>query len=154
MEKNNENLHYHKVKDSIVILIAVFIIVLISIFSILSFSNNSETHVEIKYQNYQLYDLETNKKEISFPSSGEKKITYKKEDGLKMINKEFDFKSESITFTLYSDKSIQILKQDITCSDHICSKMGRIYTPNTPIVCLKNQIQIMIVKNTTGEYDA
>ena len=49
---------------------------------------------------------------------------------------------------------IEIKTADITCPDHTCSKMGKISFTYTPIVCLPNQIQAMIVAESLPEWDA
>lgn len=123
---NQESLKFKPIKD--VIIYSFLIAIILSLFfMILSFKSSSSSNlkVEIRYQNKIIKDLETNLDFYYFPSDGERKVTLKKEDSHKYIDSDFVF--DEVTITLYSDKSIQILKDDIICSDHLCSKLGRIY---------------------------
>lgn len=152
--KNNP-LDFHLKKDIPIYLFSILLIAFIFCFCFFSNKNSDQKYVEIKYQNRLLYDKDdTNKStEISFPKEGEKKLTfYKNEANIYFSDiDEFAFLDDKITITIYSDNSIQIKKEDITCSDHVCSNMGRIYQVNTPIVCLPNQIQVMI-KTKSNHY--
>lgn len=154
MEKTKTNLSFHPLKDIILYSIGVFLIAFLFLLAFFLKPKSSNSHVEIRYENTLLYEVNDKSKntQISFPSEGEKKITYKKEDGVLFGFKEgFLFEGESITLTIYSDKSIQIKKEDVTCCDHVCSGMGRIYQTYTPIVCLPNHFQAMIVASSFPE---
>ncbi len=152
-KKKKNYLLFDPVRDIILYAGCLILIVFTFVLALISKStDNKNTYVEIKYQDTLLYvkdDKEKNTK-ISFPEEGEKKITFQKEDASIYIQglENFDFMGENVTITLYSDKSIQIIKEEITCNDHVCSKMGRIYEVDIPIVCLVNHIQVMIKSNT------
>lgn len=152
-EKKKGYLFFHPTRDIILYSTCVLLIVFTFVLALISKStNNQNTYVEIKYQNTLLYEKDDKEKntKISFPEEGEKKITFHKEDASIYISglENFSFLGESVTITLYSDKSIEIMKEDITCNDHVCSKMGRIRQVDIPIVCLPNHIQVMIRSNT------
>ncbi len=153
MEKNisDKRLTFNPRKDIPLFSFGILLIVSIFLASYFSVRKSDNVHVEIKYQNQLLFDKNDSerKKEISFPMTGEKKITFMKKEASTYIEgiTEFSFEGESVSFTLYSDKSIQIMTEDITCPDHVCSKMGRIHSLYTPIVCMPNGIQIMIVSD-------
>lgn len=143
MNKIDERLKFKK-NDIILFSFSIITIVTIFLISFFSVNKTENKHVEIKYKNNLLFDKNDINKStsISFPENGTKKISFTSLDK-EIYNLDFSF--DSVTITLYSDKSIQILEEDITCEDRICSKMGRIYASNTPIVCLPNMIQVMIV---------
>lgn len=153
-----KSLKYKPIKDTILILISALIVGIIIFVALFTKPENKLSHVEIRYQNTLLWDKDDPSKNtsIQFPTSGEKKLTYTKEDGSIFLGegKEFAFEGDSITFTLYSNKSIQVLQDEVSCHDHTCSKMGRIYYTFTPIVCLPNNIQAMIIADGFPEYDA
>ncbi len=153
-EKKKQYLTFHPTRDIILYSSCIFLIVFTFLFALFSKSTSKEnTYVEIRYKDTLLYEKDDKEKntKISFPEEGEKKITFQKEDASFYIEglQSFDFMGESVTITLYSDKSIQILKDEITCNDHVCSKMGRIDKVDIPIVCLVNHIQVMI-RSSTG----
>lgn len=148
-KKKKNYLLFDPVRDILLYSGCLFLIVFTFVLALFSKStDNKSTYVEIRYQNTLLYAKDDKGKntKISFPEDGERKITFQKEDASIYIPglENFDFMGENVTITLYSDKSIQILKDEITCSDHVCSKMGRIYEVDIPIVCLVNHIQVMI----------
>lgn len=147
---NQENLKFKPIKDGIIYTFLIAVILSL-FFMILSFKSSSSNNlkVEIRYQNKIIKDIETNLDFYSFPNEKERKVTLKKEDSSKYIDTDFIF--DELTITLYSDKSIQILKDDISCFDHLCSKLGRIYEVYTPLVCLPNQIEVMIINNAFPE---
>ena len=148
MNQRND-LKFKPVKDTILILISILLIVFIVLLTFFLQPKKVSSHVEIRYQNTLLWDKEDSSKStaIAFPSEGEKKITYRQEDS-SLFLKEGKFLFEHpITFTLYADCSIQILEEDITCPDHTCVHLGRIYQSYVPLVCLPNQIQAMIIND-------
>lgn len=141
-------LAFHPLKDIICYVSGIICILAIFLATFLAKPKGNSFHVEIRYQNTLLYEVndKSQNTNIEFPSEGEKRITFSKEDGKRFGFKDgFDFLGNSITLTLYSDKSIQIKKDDVTCIDHTCSGLGRVYNSYTPIVCLKNHFQAMIV---------
>jgi len=153
-------LKFKPLKDIILFVIAGGIIGVILLAVFLSKPKDSTgKHVEIYYQNTQLWDKEdaTKSLSISFPSSGEKRITYSREDGPIFLGEghTFEFQGSSVTFTLYSDQSIELKQEDVTCPNHDCSKTGRVYNTLTPIVCLPNSLRAMIVSdsNALPEWD-
>ncbi len=140
-------------------LLSFLLIVVISIITstFLLLPKGNKKYVNIQYNNQLLWEKEDqNKKtEISFPDKGEKRITFRNEDGILYgIEEGFSFVDGEITLTLYADYSIQIKKEDVFCNDHTCSKLGRIYTSYTPLVCLPNHFQAMIVTDQYPEFDA
>lgn len=148
---------FKPLKDSILFAISILAIVVIVLSSIFSKPKSDSVHVEIRYDGIVLWEKDdpTKNRGFSFPEEGERVITFKKEDGLFYIDKDFDFKSEEgISITLYSDKAIQIKSEDVTCPDHKCSRMGKISNTYTPIVCLPNHIQVMIIADGLPEFDA
>lgn len=152
-EKKKNYLLFDPVRDIILYGTCVVLIVFTFVLALISKSTNTQnTYVEIKYQNTLLYEKDDKDKntKIAFPEEGEKKINFRKEDASIYIQglENFSFLGESVSITLYSDKSIEIKKEDITCNDHVCSKMGRIRQVDIPIVCLPNHIQVMIKSNT------
>lgn len=153
-----KRIKYKPIKDSIIIACCIFIVVIIFLSTFLSKPKAVLSHVEIRYQNTLLYDKDDESKNtaISFPSVGEKRLEFRKEDGKIFLEdgKDFDFIGEYVAITLYADKSIQIKSDDVTCPDHTCSKMGKMKYTFTPIVCLPNKIQAMIVADGLPEYDA
>lgn len=154
-------LKFRPVRDSLSFLFAGLVIfaVLLSVFLVKPKSAD-KVHAEIFYKQIQLFDKEdpTKNKNISFPSSGEKKVVFTKEDSPLFLptGETFAFVGDSVTFTLYADRSIQIMEEEIKCPNHDCSKQGRIYALMTPIVCLPNQVRAMIVSDggTPSEWDA
>lgn len=146
-------------KDILVYLVSALIILGLALGSFLARpTGDGNTHVEIKYINTLLYEPGDSSKNtsIAFPKEGEKRITFTDKDGEDYLGagNDFSFLGGSITITLYSDKSIQILSSDVSCPDHLCSNMGRIYTTYTPLVCLPNHITAMIVADGLPDYDA
>lgn len=136
-------------------LLIVVISIITSTFLLLPKGNNK--YVNIQYNNQLLWEKEDKDKKtaISFPDKGEKRITFRSEDGILYgIEEGFSFADGEITLTLYADYSIQIRKDDVFCKDHTCSKLGRIYTSYTPLVCLPNHFQAMIVTDQYPEFDA
>ena len=154
-EKNNSSLTFKPAKDLIIIFSCVLLIIVIVLITFFSMPNNDYSFVQIKYQNVLLYDKNDNEKktDISFPTTGYKEVTFTKADSHLYLKdgEEFIF-DEPITFTLYADKSIQLKYEHIKCPDHTCSKLGRVYNPYTPIVCLPNNIQAMIITSSFPEY--
>lgn len=136
-------------------LLILVISIITSTFLLLPKGNNK--YVNIQYNNQLLWEKEDKDKKtsISFPDKGEKRITLRNEDGILYgIEEGFSFVDGEITLTLYADYSIQIQKEDVFCKDHTCSKLGRIYTSYTPLVCLPNHFQAMIVTDQYPEFDA
>lgn len=156
------SLKIHPLKDGILFVVSILVIVLIFLVSYYSRpkTDPKTLFVQIKYQDTLLYDKNDPKKKtnISFPSEGEKKVSFTKEDGSLYLGeeKEFVFQGKGITFTLYDDYSIQVLHDDVECKDYDCSRQGRIYQPYLPIVCLPNTIQARIISTNAGfpEIDA
>ena len=144
------SLKIHPLKDGILFVVSILVIVLIFLVSYYSRpkTDPKTLFVQIKYQDTLLYDKNdpAKKTNISFPSEGEKKVSFTKEDGSLYLGeeKEFVFQGKGITFTLYDDYSIQVLHDDVECKDYDCSRQGRIYQPYLPIVCLPNTIQAII----------
>lgn len=153
-EEVMNRLHFRPLKDIPLFILAVIVILVIGLTTILSKPKSNNLHVEIRYQNTLLWDKSDPSKStsISFPIEGEKRITFKKEDSNIYFSDGSTFIFDHpVTFTLYSDHSIQLLEEDIDCPDHICSRMGRIYQTYVPLVCLPNQIQAMIVDSSLPE---
>ena len=152
-----ERLKFKPLKDILLIAVGGLIILAIVLATVFGRKDSTYSHVEIRYQDTLLWEKDDTKKNtaIAFPSSGEKRVSFSKEDGSIYLGegKSFAFLGESVTFTLYSDHSIQLLEEDVECPDHTCSHMGRIYNTYTPIVCLPNQIQAMIVADSFPEFD-
>ena len=156
------SLKIHPLKDGILFVVSILVIVLIFLVSYYSRpkTDPKTLFVQIKYQDTLLYDKNdpAKKTNISFPSEGEKKVSFNKEDGSLYLGeeKEFVFQGKGITFTLYDDYSIQVLHDDVECKDYDCSRQGRIYQPYLPIVCLPNTIQARIISTDAGfpEIDA
>lgn len=156
------SLKIHPLKDGILFVVSILVIVLIFLVSYYSRpkTDPKTLFVQIKYQDTLLYDKNdpAKKTNISFPSEGEKKVSFTKEDGILYLGeeKEFVFQGKGITFTLYDDYSIQVLHDDVECKDYDCSRQGRIYQPYLPIVCLPNTIQARIISTDAGfpEIDA
>ena len=156
------SLKIHPLKDGILFVVSILVIVLIFLVSYYSRpkTDPKTLFVQIKYQDTLLYDKNdpAKKTNISFPSEGEKKVSFTKEDGSLYLGeeKEFVFQGKGITFTLYDDYSIQVLHDDVECKDYDCSRQGRIYQPYLPIVCLPNSIQARIISTDAGvpEIDA
>ena len=156
------SLKIHPLKDGILFVVSILVIVLIFLVSYYSRpkTDPKTLFVQIKYQDTLLYDKNdpAKKTNISFPSEGEKKVSFTKEDGSLYLGeeKEFVFQGKGITFTLYDDYSIQLLYDDVECKDYDCSRQGRIYQPYLPIVCLPNTIQARIISTDAGfpEIDA
>ena len=156
------SLKIHPLKDGILFVVSILVIVLIFLVSYYSRpkTDPKTLFVQIKYQDTLLYDKNdpAKKTNISFPSEGEKKVSFTKEDGSLYLGeeKEFVFQGKGITFTLYDDYSIQVLHDDVECKDYDCSRQGRIYQPYLPIVCLPNTIQARIISTDAGfpEIDA
>ncbi len=156
------SLKIHPLKDGILLVVSILVIVLIFLVSYYSRpkTDPKTLFVQIKYQDTLLYDKNdpAKKTNISFPSEGEKKVSFAKEDGSLYLGeeKEFVFQGKGITFTLYDDYSIQVLHDDVECKDYDCSRQGRIYQPYLPIVCLPNTIQARIISSDDGfpEIDA
>ena len=156
------SLKIHPLKDGILFVVSILVIVLIFLVSYYSRpkTDPKTLFVQIKYQDTLLYDKNdpAKKTNISFPSEGEKKVSFTKEDGSLYLGeeKEFVFQGKGITFTLYDDYSIQVLHDDVECKDYDCSRQGRIYQPYLPIVCLPNTIQATIISTDAGfpEIDA
>ena len=156
------SLKIHPLKDGILFVVSILVIVLIFLVSYYSRpkTDPKTLFVQIKYQDTLLYDKNdpAKKTNISFPSEGEKKVSFTKEDGSLYLGeeKEFVFQGKGITFTLYDDYSIQVLHDDVECKDYDCSRQGRIYPPYLPIVCLPKTIQARIISTNAGfpEIDA
>ena len=156
------SLKIHPLKDGILFVVSILVIVLIFLVSYYSRpkTDPKTLFVQIKYQDTLLYDKNdpAKKTNISFPSEGEKKVSFTKEDGSLYLGEEkkFVFQGKGITFTLYDDYSIQVLHDDVECKDYDCSRQGRIYQPYLPIVCLPNTIQARIISTDAGfpEIDA
>ncbi len=138
----------------------VFLLILLLSVLCISFApekGNGNSHVEIRYEGTLLHEPndETKSTAIRFPEKGEKEIVLTKEDGTAYGYPDgFAFLSEQLTITLSSDHSIQIREDGITCPDHLCVKMGKIRTSYTPLVCLPNHIEVMIVDQGFPEFDA
>ncbi len=154
--KNNTLLpRFNPWKDIPLLSVLLIIIVSIIITTYLLIPKGTDKYVNIKYDSHLLYDKETKQSEFTFPTSGSKEITLYDKDGKDYgYDNDFSFINGRITLTLYSDKSIQIKKEDVSCLDHTCSKLGRIYSSYTPLVCLPNHFMAMIVENGYPEFDA
>lgn len=156
-KKENVLPPFQPIKD--VTLLSFLLILVISIITatFLLLPKGNKKYVNIQYNNQLLWEKEDEDKKtaISFPEKGEKRITFRNEDGaLYGIKEGFSFVDGELTLTLYADSSIQIKKEDVFCKDHTCSKLGRIYTSYTPLVCLPNHFQAMIVTDQYPEFDA
>lgn len=156
-QKRDERLIYHPIKDSVIIFCALAILGLVLFLSFYLRPSGNKCYAQIRYGSTLLWEKSKEEPYFSFPESGEKTITFKKADGVAYIGEEFSFSGESVTFTLYSDCSIQIQREDIACPDHTCSRQGRIYDTYQPIVCVPNKVQIQIITEESkkaGEWDA
>ena len=152
----DENLHYKPIKDSILIFLSFLLVAIIVVVTFLVRPSLDYVHVEIKYDRTLLWDPEDPSKNtaIAFPESGEYVITYTRSDGPLFLGEgqEFQFYGEEIQITLYSDKSIQITKEESPFN--VCSKLGRVYDPYLPLACLPNHFQATIVASYFPEWDA
>lgn len=151
-------LKFSPLKDILLFVFAILLIAVISLITIYNRPSTENAHVEIRYNGSTLlFDKNDPSKStsITFPSQGEKRVEFRKEDSSLFLKEgeTFAFEGDSVTFTLYSDKSFELKWDDVTCKDHRCSKEGRIYYANLPIVCLPNKIQAQIVSGLP-EWDA
>lgn len=151
-----DNLTYRPVKDTILLFLSFLLVFLIVFVTVLLRPNTDNVHVEIRYGTTLLWDPEdpTRNPYIDFPTEGERKIVYHREDGPMFLGEgqEFQFYGDEVEITLYSDRSIQITKEDSPY--HVCLRMGRIYDPYLPLACLPNNLQATIVSNYFPEWDA
>lgn len=160
MEKNTKENNPYKIKplkDILLFLLCLVIILCPTISIILLRKSDGNKYVTISYKGIDLIDIDSTTKttKYDFPSNGERIVTiYKNQSSLYLEDTTFGFDGDYFSITLYSDRSIQIKKEDITCKDHVCSSYGKIKDPYTPIVCLPNQIQVMIHADSLPEYDA
>ncbi len=152
----DDNLRYRPVKDSILIFLSFLMVVIIVLVTFLVRPSLDNVHVEIRYGTTLLWDPEdeTRNTAIPFPESGEYTITYTREDGEIFLGEgqQFDFYGEEVAITLYSDRSIQITKEQSPYN--VCSRLGRIYDPYMPLACLPNNFQATIVASYFPEWDA
>lgn len=156
-KEQKHKLPFSPLKDGILLSICAVLILLPSLlFHYLK--NDGTSYVSIKYKETYLIDIEADTKttHFYFPKSGERRITISKDDSEKYFGYSdgFSFEGDSFTVTLYSDKKVEIKKDDIDCPDHVCSAYGKVSNSYTPIVCLPNQIQVMIESEKFPEYDA
>lgn len=137
-----------------------FLVLLLLFVLLISFAPRKESgnrHVKIRYESTLLYEPgdTTKNTDIAFPEEGEKEIVFHKEDGKDYGYQEgFAFLSDHLTITLSSEGFVQIKEGDITCPDHTCVKMGKISTSYTPLVCLPNHIEVLIIEDGFPEFDA
>lgn len=162
MNKEEKNLKYKPLKDTLAIFISLSIIIVIFLvcFFISSQNKNGTYYAKIKYQNTELWDKDDEStkenKLIPFPKNGTKVLIYKRSDGPIFLgeNNYFEFYESNdkdkrdepqIEVTLYSDISIEITYQK--SPKNICENIGRTYNTYTPLVCLPNSFQVSIVKS-------
>lgn len=159
--EKKKRLHYRPSADSIAIGLSVVLVAGIALSAFLLRPKATEgEHVEIKYGNLLLWDLENpdtpDKTKIQFPETGNRVIRFEKTDAPKFDPSltEFDFYGEEVEVTLSSRHTIQITKED--SPRHICSNLGEESDPYSPLVCLPNHIQVMIVPDSGSlpEFDA
>ena len=88
------------------------------------------------------------------PLEGKREIVYRREDGEIFLGegRYFQFYGEEVAITLYSDRSIEITREE--SPRHVCSYLGRVYDPYVPLVCLPNSFQATIVSSFFPEWDA
>lgn len=155
--KKDARLSYKPIKDTLLILGAVALMVIILLCSLLTQPNGDNAYVEIRYGTTLLWDIDDSTKntKIAFPSDGSKVLTYKESDGPTFLGEGnyFEFYDDGenepmVSVTLYSDKSVEITYQ--RSPKNICENMGRIYSSYTPLVCLPNNFQVMIVKDASS----
>ncbi|MFA6829807.1 MAG: hypothetical protein WCR67_03805 [Bacilli bacterium] len=154
--RSDNRLHYHPLKDTLVILFSCLTVASIVLISLFTRPVSQNSYVEIKYGNVLLWDKDDESKEtrISFPETGNKVLTYLRSDGPLFLGegKFFDFYSTNeeeptVQVTIYADKSIQITKQE--SPRNVCAKMDRVYFEYTPLVCLPNSFQA-VIKSDSG----
>lgn len=152
----DKRLTFKPLKDIIVVLFSFIVVVVIILLTYFSLPQSTATYVQIRYADILLYDLNDPEKRtnISFPEEGKKVISYKREDGEIFLGpgNRFQFYGEEMEVTIYSDKSVEITKED--SPRHICSSLGRSYSPYAPLVCLPNYFQVSIVMGGLPEWDA
>ncbi|MFA6624837.1 MAG: hypothetical protein WCS80_03640 [Bacilli bacterium] len=148
-------LTYKPVKDTIVIVLSGLLVVIITLLCVFTRPRTDNSHVEIKYDNVLLWDKNDSTKNtaIEFPDTGSKVLAFLKTDGPLYLGegKNFEFYGDEMDVTIYSDHSIQITKEE--SPRNVCTNMGRVYNSYTPLICLPNRFQTMIVNSSFPEYD-
>ena len=153
---HDKRLSFQPLKDIITVLFPVAVVITIILVTYFSLPQSTMTYVQIKYADTLLYDLNDPEKRtnIPFPEEGVKVVSYTRNDGEIFLGpgNQFQFYGEEMEVTIYSDKSIEITKED--SPRHICSSLGRSYSPYAPLVCLPNYFQVSIVLGGLPEWDA
>ncbi len=152
----SDELRYRPVKDSILIFLSFLMVFVIVFVTYLLRPSLENVHVEIRYGATLLWDPKDPSKEtaIAFPEEGKREIVYRREDGEIFLGegRYFQFYGEEVAITLYSDRSIEITREE--SPRHVCSYLGRVYDPYVPLVCLPNSFQATIVSSFFPEWDA
>jgi hypothetical protein len=148
-------LTYQPFKDTLLLVLSAFLVGVIVFVTYTLIPKSDNTHAEIRYQTTLLWDKEDSTKNtaLSFPKTGNRTLVFLRTDGPLYLGegKDFDFYGDEVDVTLYADKSIRITKED--SPRHVCSNLGRIYGTYTPLVCLPNSLQAMIVADGFPTWD-
>ena len=106
---------------------------------ILYFNHSSSRYVEVSHQNVVLSEYTTDMNTLT----EEKTIILPK---TKYPNLKDDF-----TILINKDKGIRVV--DITCDDHTCMNQNWVNVNGLPIICIPNDVQVIIKSNATHEED-
>jgi hypothetical protein len=148
-------LTFKPLKDIFLMGISALLIVVIVVTTFFLTPRSDDSHVEIRYDTTLLWDKNDTSKTtaIAFPTSGSHTVAFLKTDGPLYLGegKDFDFYGDEVDVTLYADRSVRITKE--SSPRNVCSNLGRVYGTYTPLVCLPNRIQAMIVSDSFPIWD-
>lgn len=123
-------------------IIAISILVSIVLMVVILLTNNpysNQRYVEIYHNNMCLeqyrIDLDTLDKPLE--------IVLKKDDYPRLLG----------DFTICIDPKKGIKVENVTCPNHTCEKQGWVNVTNLPVLCIPNDVRVVITTNSSGGDD-
>ncbi|MCF0117162.1 MAG: NusG domain II-containing protein [Bacilli bacterium] len=137
----NRNFSLKFKKIDIVGIIITFILSLSFMIGVLVYFNTSSKsrYVEVYHQNVLLKDYTTNLNTLT----EEKTLILKKEDYPKL--------KDDFTILMNNEKGIRVI--NITCDDNTCMNQNWVNIVGLPIICIPNQVKVIIKSSTYNDED-
>lgn len=134
---SNFNLKF-KLADVFIIAASLIISIILIIVIVGSsiFNSSNDRYVKIYYNDTILNEYTTKLNDLN-----QTKI-------VKLTKEKYPKLLEDFTIEIDPEKGIRV--KDVTCYDHTCVKQGWVNISNLPIVCIPNNVRVIIINNDDG----
>lgn len=132
--KNNFSLKF-KAFDVFIIIFSLVSIVASIVTTNLIYANETTEHLVVKVRSQNVLLLE---KEFEFTDDVDEYV-------IVLHKEEYPHLLGNFTILINKDKGVCV--KDVTCPNHYCEKMGWVNNVGYPIVCIPNQISVIMSNN-------